>query len=385
MFGNVLLALWTTAGLAWWIISCWLVATARAPKIASEGARRSVTIFKPLPPLGPDGMRPFVRGLGSFAAQLGEGSEMLLGIHEMDRGQAASFVRELLGKFPRAAIRVIHRSVPDDAANPKIAWQKILAPHATGELWLWSDADIVAPSGFLDQARAGFGRRGEGMMTFPYVVRAIPQPPAVLEALFVNADFYPGVLLLRRTGPVDFGLGAAMLFRRDDFLRRVGWREVGAALADDFHLGQKLGPVRIGAATLETIPSSCTWPDALAHDFRWWKTIRWNRPGGMFSRIVTMPVFGWIAAVALHPAQLAAWLGLAGMVQADACFAMLLAHLAGCRAISRQWVACELWSFWRATLWVASWLPGRVTWSGRAWREPRVEINSHEEARVGTH
>ena len=132
------------------------------------------------------------------------------------------------------------------------------------------------------------------MMTFPYVVREIPSPPALLEALFVNVEFYPGVLLLRKLGPVDFGLGAAMLFRRDDFLRQVEWDEIGAWLADDFFLGQKLRPVRIGTTTLATVAGASTWKDALLHDLRWTKTIRWNRPMGSFARILIMPVLGWL-------------------------------------------------------------------------------------------
>jgi hypothetical protein len=100
------------------------------------------------------------------------------------------------------------------------------------------------------------------MMTFPYVVRDIQSAPALLEALFVNVDFYPGVLFLRALGPVDFGLGAAMLFRRDDFLRQVDWNEIGAWLADDFFLGQKLRPVRIGTTSVATQPTSSTWKEA---------------------------------------------------------------------------------------------------------------------------
>ena len=114
-----------------------------------------------------------------------------------------------------------------------------------------------------------------------------------LDALYVNAEFYPGVLFLGRSGPVDFGLGAGLLFRRDDFLREVGWERVGKALADDFVLGQKLGPVRLerhdfvdpaggwelghGTAALPALE-----PDRLVEP-----------AAGSAARIAIMPVAGW--------------------------------------------------------------------------------------------
>jgi len=209
------------------------------------------------------------------------------------------------------------------------------------------------------------------MMTFPYVIREIPSPPALLEALFVNVEFYPGVLLLRKLGRVDFGLGAAMLFQRDDFLRRVDWNEIGAWLADDFFLGQKLRPVRIGMTTLATTPGTFTWKDALLHDLRWTKTIAWNRPLGSFARILIMPVLGWLGAVALHPSHFFAWVGLLGMIQADVLFATAICRRTGCHLKSGDILGMEAWSLWRILLWFLCWLPWPVIWNGKIWRGPR--------------
>ena len=120
-------------------------------------------------------------------------------------------------------------------------------------------------------------------------------------------EFYPGVLLLRRLGPVDFGLGAAMLFRRDDFFERVEWPELGFALADDFVLGQKLRPVRVSRTTLATRPGRRRGGRRLLHDLRWNKTIWWNRPVGAAARVLILPVLGWLICVLFHPARI--WLG----------------------------------------------------------------------------
>jgi hypothetical protein len=335
---------------------------------------KSLSIFKPLPPLGAQGLRLIAPGLESFMAQLDRDSELLLGIHEADRDFTGPFLKRLHTDYPGARLKVVFRSESDDVANPKIAWQKVLAGHAEGELWLWSDADIVAPQGFLQFARREFARADVKMMTFPYVVREIQNPPTLLEALFVNAEFYPGVLLLRERGTVDFGLGAAMLFRRDDFLKEVGWSEIGTWLADDFYLGQRLKPVRIGRSTLATVPASQSWSEAFLHDLRWAKTIRWSRPVGAFSRILVLPVLGWLGAVALHPAHFFGWIGLLGMIQADVLFAALICRKTGCQVNMGTLIGMEMWSLWRTLLWVVSWLPWPVAWNGERWWQPRSKI-----------
>jgi len=306
-------------------------------------------------------------GLESFVAQLDDASELLLGIHEADRAVVAPHVERLQKRHPRAQLKVIFRAEPDDMPNPKIAWEKWLTPHAEGDLWFWSDADIVAPAGFLRTMRDEFAHSGARLLTFPYVIRGMASRPALLDALYVNAEFYPGVLLLRRFGPVDFGLGAGMLFRRSDFLRKVDWKELGASLADDFVLGQKLKPVRLSETTLVTAADVSTWKGALLHYLRWNKTVWWNRPAGSAARIVVLPVVGWLIYLVLHPARSTAWIGLASMTQADVFFAALLCRSVGCRWGVRDLLGTEAWSLGRAMVW----LPWPVVWSGRTWWKPR--------------
>ncbi|MCE0523906.1 MAG: glycosyltransferase [Methylacidiphilales bacterium] len=376
MFSEIVLALWSCTGLTWWMLAARLSAEdqGESGEVPDSPARRTLSVFKPLPPLGASGLKVVAEGIESFVAQLDPESELLLGIHEVDRDFTEPFLDRLRTQYPKTRLKVVFRFEPDSVANPKIAWQKILAQQAEGELWLWSDADVIAPTGFLQSARNEYARCGAAMVTFPYVIRKIPAPAALLEALFVNVEFYPGVLLLRKFGPVDFGLGAAMVFQRDDFLRQVDWNEIGATLADDFFLGQKLGPVRIGTTTLATVPGSFTWKQALAHDLRWAKTIRWNRPAGSFARIMVMPVPGWLIAAALHPTHFFIWIGLVGMIQADVFFAAAICRNAGCQLKPGQIPGLEAWSLWRILLWFLCWLPWPVLWSEKKWRGPRSNL-----------
>jgi ceramide glucosyltransferase len=374
MFVEVALLAWSGLALAWWLISWRLVSTNTAARPLFQGEARedelpaALTIFKPLPPLGAGEFDP--RGIESFIPQLDEADELLLGSHEADRARIEPWLARMERAYPRAIVRVIWRDEPDSVPNPKIAWLKILAPHATGDLWLWSDADIVAPPDFLRTARAEYASAGVRLVTWPYVVRETAQAPALLDALFVNAEFFPGVLLLRRLGPVDFGFGAAMLFSRADFERAVTWTELGAALADDFVLGRKLRPVRIGQAILTTNVEVQTWRAALLHYLRWSKTVRWNRPLGTAARVVVLPALGWVLLIIGRPGALSGWLGLAAVMQMDVLFAALICGRIGCRMRGRDVVTAELWSLGRVLVWLLCWLPGPVVWSGRSWWRP---------------
>jgi ceramide glucosyltransferase len=215
------------------------------------------------------------------------------------------------------------------------------------------------------------------MVTFPYVVREIPSAPALFDALFVNFEFYPGLLLLRARGPVDFGLGAGMLFRRDDFQRRADWAELGAALADDFVLGRRLGPVQIGTATLATAVELRTWKEALLHYLRWSKTIAWNRPAGWAARLVILPVAGLAFNALFHPANGGAWILLFLLMQIEVLFAAGACAMLGCRLRFRDFPALQAWTLWRVLVWVISLLPGPVTWSGKTWHGPRSATGTH--------
>jgi hypothetical protein len=378
MFSEIILVAWTGAGLTWWIFA-WRLVTAdqsESPPEVPLPSDRSLSVFKPLPPLGEKGLGRIAVSLESFVSQLDSTSEMLLGVHEADRNTVSPFLNEMRKKYPEARLKVVFRTEPDDVANPKIAWQKILTAHAEGELWLWSDVDIIAPPHFLQLARVDHVRDNVTMTTFPYVIHEIPSPPALFEALFVNVEFYPGVLLLRKSGSVDFGLGAAMLFQRDDFLRKINWDELGASLADDFFLGQNLRPIQIGRMTLTTLATESRWKEALRHDLRWSKTIRWNRPAGFFARILVLPVLGWLGYMAMHPTNLFAWLGLVGMIQADVFFAAMICRRVGCPLNTGNLMAMEGWSLWRIVLWFLCWLPLPVIWNGRSWRKPREILKS---------
>jgi len=368
---------WSLLAACWWGIAIWLVSRGRyRPFMRSENVpegsdqnRSTLSIFKPIAGLrGAVPSPQLIAALESFVNQMDEDMEMLLGIEEGDAEEWQPVIDRWTKKFPSVQLKPIVVPRPDRFPSPKISWFDTLAAHAGGELWMWSDADIVASPGLIYTMRRELSDSKAGMVTCPYVVRSVESGPMMLEALFANVEFYPGVLFCRRTGPVRFGLGAAMMFSAIRFREQVRWEELGARLADDNALGRALAPVKISEATLETLASESNWRDAIQHYMRWQKTVCWCEPAGFAGQIVILPVMGWLLAALTHPGSLVAWLGLAVTTQIEMLTAAALFRLIGCEM--RSWRVVGLWSLLlRPLTWVACWVPWPVVFrsQNRKW------------------
>lgn len=378
----IFLGAWTAVGILWWVIAALVVARANRLRSAS-GPRPSrvakrISIFKPVPsPLG-DREFDIIRAcLETFVADLDADSELLLGAREPEGERLRVFILEMRERYPDARIELLVDSIGATRMHPKVAWNQKLSKLATGDWWLWSDADMRAPIGTLRSLRADVAG-DTGIVTSPYVVTGSPQPADMLDTLFVNLEFYPGAELLGRSGSLRGGFGAGMLFAAEDFRRKIDWRELGSYLAEDFVLGAKLAPVRLGSTRLSTVPSSSTWGGALLHYLRWQKTIRWCQPGGFASQLLVLPVIGWLAWIASNPDNATAWAGLGCVLLADMTAAIVINRLVGCRIGLRQLMIVPCWSVLRGLTWAACWLPWPVVWRGRRWWSPRLYDPSEE-------
>ncbi len=373
---------WTAVAALWWCASLCVVKGAKTnlsrKTVAHEDAALSLTIFKPLPGLRSEAHRDaLAAALESFFVQLDSTSELLIAIPQEDAARWEPILMQWRQRFPEARWSVVAEEAGDVArdANPKIAWQRRLAACARGELWLWSDADVVAPAGYLQTLRAEWAARGNArMITSPYIVRRMARSADFFDAAFVNVELYPGVRWMARQGAVRFGLGAGMLFARTDFERIVKWDEMGSALADDFMLGNALGPARVSGTTVETFASTENIAESLGHYLRWQKTIRWCRPDGFAAQLAIVPVLGWVLCLLFLPEKNMAWCGLAMTVLAESCWAMALMRRVGCRVPLRLWMLLPVWSVVRAGSWLACWLPWPVRWAGRWWWKARANF-----------
>jgi ceramide glucosyltransferase len=356
------LCAWTAAAAAWWTVALALVARRQAsPRSTPADDPRKLSIFKPVPALTADDTPArLASALESFVSQLDNRAELLLGVEEQDGVRWQPVLDAWRAKYPAAEVNVVCVPRPAQFLSPKVSWFYTLARQAAGELWMWSDADMVLPAGGLRALRGEFVASGCALLTTPYAVRRVTRPSMLLEALFVNAEFYPGVLACREFGTVRFAMGAGMMFEAEAFRRHVEWEKLGCRLADDNALGGTLAPVRVSDLTLETLAASVRWRDAVQHYLRWHKTVRWCRPSGYAGELLIMPVLGWLVLALLNPVLPAAWLGLAATMQLEVSVALLMCRRAGCPVRLRHLAAVEFWSGLRAVTWLACWLPWPV-------------------------
>ncbi len=359
---------WSTLALLWWMVAVFLVrGTRRSGSVTTRDHRprvRSLSIFKPLPPVrSAEEAGAIAAAVETFLAEMDSSCELILGVPGEQSDLWRPKVDGWREMFPGARLLERIRTTPNRHANPKVAWLAELAPEATGEDWLWSDADIIAPPGFLAEIRASLGSDpGIHAITVPYCIRRTAQPAGWLEALFVNVEFLPGTLLLRRTGPVALGFGAAMLFQSDEFRRRVSWDQLGESLADDHELGRQLAPVRIADSLVETCALESNLLPALQHLHRWQRTIRWCQPGGSAALVILFPLMGFAGALLIDPMNPVLWTGLGFQYLAELIVVHLLLNQVGFSGPRGGRCMAAAWPALRCLIWLAAWLPLPVVW-----------------------
>jgi len=338
--------IWTCLGVVWWITAIILVATpGRLPTDSPLSDMRSITVFKPLPgSLSDQELKRFSECIESFAADLDDKSELLIGCHLVDEDRLRDFVQRMGERYPHAHIKLVVHENPNRYAHPKVSWLRILAQHATGELWFWSDADMFAPSGTIRSLRNDYAATKASMLTSPYIVQRIDKSMEMLDALYVNLELYPGVVLLDHLNLIRFGLGSGMLFEAEEFRRSVDW--------------------------VSTVASSESWPAAILHYLRWQKTVRWCRPGSFAAQIIVLPVLGWLVWLLVNPTQPLAWLGLLTVLTVDAAAVLAICRILRCPIKGRHLHAIPLWSLARGLSWFICWIPWPVVWRGRKWWSP---------------
>ncbi len=366
----LVLLLWSLCALAWWLISLVLVSRPRPTMSCSNpcpSEPQSLSIFKPVPAIKNAREREALEAsVASWVKQMDQRCELLLGCDETEQAYWQAFCERV--KPHGGNIRLISHSAPlADAANPKISWMQKLIPHAQGELWYWCDADMLAPEQSITRLFEDIKNSGAKMVTSPYTIRHAEGPASILDTLFVNVEFYPGVLLLERGDNIAFGFGSGMLFRASDFHQHVDLDFLGRALADDFHLGRMLQPVKLASTCLSTQVAAKDWRGAISHYRRWQKTIRWNRPGGFASQLMILPVFGWLLAVCVFPHHAPLWLGLIAMIIIDWAGALLICKKLACKLSAGAALAVPCWSILRVLVFVSCWLPIAVKWRGQTW------------------
>ena len=372
------MALLTLAGLLYTLLALW---SARAFVLDLQARRQrpafapDVTLLKPVK--GVD--ERMYAALSSHCQQIYTGRvQMLFGVGSLD-DDAVREVERLRLEFPALDIQLVE--CPQRlGSSGKVSSLVQLLPLARYSFVVVNDSDIVVSPEYLDRIMAGFADPSVGMVTAPYIGRALGRfgrPPrlwARLESLGISTEFMPGVLtarLLERG--LHFGLGSTLAMRREALDRSGGFAPLLESLADDYQLGARIAAagyrVELSSEIVETTVPAYSWRAFALHQLRWARSTRDSRRLGYFGLGLTYSVPCALATVLAS--CLALWsLTLLSIV--------LLARIALALTVGvgilrdpqvlRDLSLVPLRDCWGLFLWLWSYAGDTVVWRGERFR-----------------
>jgi ceramide glucosyltransferase len=289
---NLALLMVIVAGWLYWLAAWYCVRrfASREPR-RDGGDRPAVSILKPVKGLDPQAYENFA----SFCRQDYPEYELVFGASDCD-DPAIAIVRQLQRDFPKVSIRlVVH---PPEGANRKSAMLDRLVAQAAHDVLVISDSDIRVTEDYLGRVVAPLGDEGVGLVTCLYRSEAAISFTARLEALYLDTNFLPAVLLGNDVVGSRFALGATLALRRED-LRRIGgyWAFVDY-LTDDYQLGLRVVQaglkLRLCSYVVANVIGQTTFREQWDREVRWARGIRVNR-GVQYAALLlplTVPLAG---------------------------------------------------------------------------------------------
>jgi ceramide glucosyltransferase len=289
---------------------------------------------------------------------------------------AAEVPAALRARYQFANLTLIVGEEPD-CANRKIAKVIKMTERAEkADIFVMSDADISVDRDHLLRIVSEIESDDQvGIVTCPYRARPSGSFMSRLEALFVNTDFAPQVLLSSAIEPMRHALGATVAIKRDALESIGGFRTVKDLLADDFYLGRfatqhgwkvKLSDSLV-TLSFEEKRLSSVWRRQL----RWARTVRWVRPlsiGTIFCHatfwaLMLMLVSGFSAAsIAVLVGVLALRIGTS---------ALIISRVLKLPGLARDAWLVPLKDLLAAVIWLVSLSGNEVVWGGERFRSGR--------------
>lgn len=364
--------------LIWWSVSFLSVLSflKQRPLAQPKKSLEPLSLFKPLPPFkNEEQLTRIVNCLESFIDQLLPQDEILFYCQIEEQGywlEKAKIWEERV-KGLRCKVIVSYPRNQKNFANLKVSALSELAPHATQALWWWSDADITAPEGTVSRLREEFSEMSATLLTAPYVLPCVEKSSDWLDAFFIHAELLPGITYLAKKKQIKFACGASLLFYKQDFLEKISWEKLGAALADDHFLGQHLGSVQLSNCLMQTEPSEVTMPASWAHYLRWQKTVRWCQPAGFAGLLILQPFWLTVLAWGLGCPFIYVFGFMILLFFLEALWVSLVFKKLKITTTSSVFWVAPLWSITRSVTWLLCWLPLPVYWCGKKWCKPFVK------------
>jgi len=245
----------------------------------------AVTILKPLKGSDPE----LFANLSSFCAQDYPVLQIVFGVADRN-DPAVQVVHQLQARF--ASVRIDLVIDPRRyGSNAKVSNLHHMYRVAEHEIILVADSDIRVAPGYLRRVLRQFEDPHVGLVTCLYRAVSRGNLPASVEALCVNTDFVPAVLVAGAVEKPSYAFGATIAMRRSALEEIGGFLPLANHLADDYQLGNRIATrghrLALSNEVVETVIASSSWRRMFEHQLRWARTQRLCRPAGYFGSVVT--------------------------------------------------------------------------------------------------
>lgn len=236
-----------------------------------------VTVFKSVRGVDDQAYENF----SSFCRQDYPVYQILFGVHD-PRDPAVALIQRLQKDFPQADIQWIHCDRVM-GRNPKVSNLVQMEAKAKHSVFLVCDSDIRVGRGFLHRLVQPLREAGVGAVTC--MCHSLSKGfVGTLEALRGATEFCPHVLMAEKLEGIRFGLGSAILVRKEALEKAGGFASIANYLADDFLLGNRIAragyAVRLSREVVEHDLSMTRVGDLIRRQIRWNRGIRVCRPWG---------------------------------------------------------------------------------------------------------
>lgn len=250
-----------------------------------------VTLLKPVKGVEPE----TYANLKSFLTQDYPAYKVLFGVSSKD-DPVIPLLHQLIKEFPQMQPEIILVE-KEIGTNQKVNSLIAMLQYANSSIIIISDSDLAVEPHYLKTVTAPFSDPQIGMVTCMYRVKEAVTLPQKLEALAINVDFVPSVLVASKIGPVKFGLGATMAVRKEALLSIGGFEVIADYLADDNQLGRRIfkkgWKITLSEYIVDVILPDITFKQFFSHQLRWARTYRVCESTGYFFSILTqwLPFF----------------------------------------------------------------------------------------------
>src|SRR3984957_2427779 len=190
-------------------------------------------------------------------------------------------------------------------SNRKVAKLVKMAGRASEktDIFVLSDADISVDPDHLKRVVSELTEDEKiGLVTCIYRGHAYQSFASRMEALFINTDFAPQVILAEALEPMHYALGATIAVKREALEAIGGFGVLKDLLADDFHLGSKVSAagykIELSSSLVTVACEDHNFADFWNHQLRWARTYRHVRPLSLATIFIHGPFWALLYIVA---------------------------------------------------------------------------------------